>query len=214
MHTSSRTSDVLWKAHDEPTAGNGSLVFGLVGVVLAQPEQLPVRGTWRWVPTHTESWPWEHPSVAQYGWTRTTCVGEFHPEMSEWGSVRGTWRWVLTLIENRPYGYPSVGVWRGISGWLFGVNLASPRNTQSGTPDVGCQLPLRVEHGGTHRSTLGPAPPGVSRSGSEITSYGSTHQERHLHAVRLERRSGVTQIVDRRSSKQAIRSVIDKFRAT
>ena len=35
----------------------------------------------------------------------------------------------------------------------------------------------------------------VSRSGSEIPSYGGTHQERHLHAVRLERRSGVTRIV-------------------
>ena len=34
----------------------------------------------------------------------------------------------------------------------------------------------------------------VSRSGSEIPSYGGTHQERHLHAVRLERRSGVTRI--------------------
>ena len=35
----------------------------------------------------------------------------------------------------------------------------------------------------------------VSRLGSEIPSYGGTHQERHLHAVRLERRSGVTRIV-------------------
>ena len=34
----------------------------------------------------------------------------------------------------------------------------------------------------------------VLRSGSEISSYGGTHQERHLHAVRLERRSGVTRI--------------------
>ena len=42
---------------------------------------------------------------------------------------------------------------------------------------------------------IGPTPPGVWRSGSEIPFYESTHQARYLHAVRLERRSGVTQIV-------------------
>ena len=68
-------------------------------------------------------------------------------------------------------------------------------NTQSGEPDARCQLPPRVNHGGTHRLTLGLASPGVSRSGSEIPSYGGTHQERHLPPVRLERRSGVTRIV-------------------
>ena len=35
----------------------------------------------------------------------------------------------------------------------------------------------------------------VLRWGSEIPSYGGTHQERHLHTVRLERRSSVTRIV-------------------
>ena len=35
----------------------------------------------------------------------------------------------------------------------------------------------------------------MSRSGSKIPSYGGTHQERHLHAVRPERRSGVSRIV-------------------
>ena len=68
-------------------------------------------------------------------------------------------------------------------------------NTQSGAPDAECQLPPRVNHGGTHRSTFSPAPPGVWRSGSEIPSYGSTQHERHLHATHLERRSSVTRIV-------------------
>ena len=68
-------------------------------------------------------------------------------------------------------------------------------STQSGESDAGCQLPPRVNHGGTHRSTLGLASPGVPRSGSEIPSYGGTQQERHPHTVRLECRSSVTRIV-------------------
>ena len=68
-------------------------------------------------------------------------------------------------------------------------------NNQSVEPAAGCQLPPRVDNGGTHRSTLGPASPGVSRWGSGIPCYGGTHQERHLRPVRLERCSGVTRIV-------------------
>ena len=75
------------------------------------------------------------------------------------------------------------------------INLASlSSSTQSGEADARCQLSPRVDHGGTHRSTLSPASLRVWRSGSELPSYGGTHQERHLHAVRLERRSGVTRI--------------------
>ena len=68
-------------------------------------------------------------------------------------------------------------------------------NTQSGEPDAGCQLPPKVNDGGTLGLTLSLTSPSVSRSESKIPSYGGTHQERHLHAVRLERRSGVTRIV-------------------
>ena len=57
-------------------------------------------------------------------------------------------------------------------------------------------MPPRVDHGSTYPSTFSLAPPGLGRSESEIPSYGSTHQERQLHAIRLERRSGVIQIAD------------------
>ena len=41
---------------------------------------------------------------------------------------------------------------------------------------------------------LDPAPLGVWRSGSEIPSYGTIYEERHLYAVRLERRFSVSRI--------------------
>ena len=96
--------------------GNGGLVYSLVGVVLAQLEHYYVRGTWRRVPAHIESWPYEQQSAnGQCGWIRISGVLESHPEMSEWGSVRGTLRWTLTHVESRPWRHPSIGLRRGIS---------------------------------------------------------------------------------------------------
>ena len=175
-----------------------------------QPEQHPVRGTWRWVPAPTEGWPWGNPSVnGRCGWTRTTGVVGFHPEMSVRGSVRGTWRWDLPHVENRPWGNLSVGVRLGISGWIVGVDLASLRSTQSGEPDAGCQLSPRVDHGGTHRSTLdvaGPGGPVSGRSrryvsvGRHLAPPGATPSQGNLTlGVRSHRESTMGEPIDRRS---------------
>ena len=60
------------------TDGYGGIRLGLVRFVLAQPEQHLVRGTRRWVPALTESWPRGNPSIdARCGRTRRTGVGEF-----------------------------------------------------------------------------------------------------------------------------------------
>ena len=66
---------------------------------------------------------------------------------------------------------------------------------QLGAPDAEPSDMSKTGHGGAHWSTLGPAPPGVWRTGSKIPSYGSTHQEGHFHAIRPERRFDVTRIV-------------------
>ena len=42
----------------------------------------------------------------------------------------------------------------------LGGNQASLSSTQSGEPDAGCQLLPRVDHEGTHRSTLDTPEPG------------------------------------------------------
>ena len=55
----------------------------------------------------------------------------------------------------------------------MGVNLASLSSTQSGEPDAGCQLSPRVDHGGTHRSTLDVAGPGGPVSGRSRCQPGS-----------------------------------------
>ena len=82
----------------------------------------------------------------RYGWVRWDTV--------MFGWVRLDWCWALTHVENRPWGHPLVGARRGISVWSVGVNVASLSSTQSWEPDAVCQLSPRVDHGGTHRSTL------------------------------------------------------------
>ena len=187
-----------WVRLDEVVA---SSVF-----VMVQPEQHPVRETWRWVPAPAEGQPWGNPSVdAQCGWTRTTGVVESHPEMSAWGSARGTWRWAFTHVENRPWGNPSIHARCGrirrtsvgeLLASYIGHHLASP----GATPSQG-NLTLGVS---SHRESTTGEP--IDRCsvrlhqmcrgrGRRYPFYGGTHQERHLHAVCLERRSGVTRIV-------------------
>ena len=50
--------------------------------------------------------------------------------------------------------------------WQCGLCLSWCRlsSTQTGEPNAGCQLPPRVNHGGTHRSTLNAAEPGQPAS--------------------------------------------------
>ena len=87
------------------------------------------------------------------------------------------------LSESRPWGNSSIDARcgrskrTGVGDFLAsydGHHLASPE----ATPSQG-NLTLGVS---SHRSTLGPASPGVWRLGLEIPSYGGTHQKRHLHA--------------------------------
>ena len=77
------------------------------------------------------------------------------------------------LTESRPWGNLSIdaqcGRIRRIGVGEVSVSCVcrSPpgfawSNTQSGEPDAGYQLPPRVNHGGTHRLTLGLASPGVA----------------------------------------------------
>ena len=61
-------------------------------------------------------------------------------------------RWMWPGQEDRCRGGP-------------GVDLASLSSTQSGEPDAGCQLSLRVDHGGPHRSTLDATEPEEPVSG-------------------------------------------------
>ena len=163
------------------------------GFVLAQPEQHPVRGTWRWVPAPTQARPWGNPSAdAQCGWTRTTGVVESHPEMYAWGLARGTWRWALTHVENRPWGNPSVGAQRGISGWSVSVNLVSLSQafTESrpwGNPSIDAQCGW-TRRTGVRVVSVSTWPAWVAPSQEILTLDASSHRESTM-GVPIDRRS-------------------------
>ena len=113
--------------------------------------------------------------------------GRCRPDQPEQHSVRGNWCWMPALTESRPWGNPSIDARCG-------------RTRRTGVGEFLEQYPsvttwLRLEQHPVRGTWLSVWLHQVSWSGSEIPSYGGTHQERHLHAVRLERRSGVSRIV-------------------
>ena len=81
-------------------AGDESIQVGLTGINLAQPEQHPVRGTWRLVSAHTESWQWERLSAnARYFWTRLHSLVVLPRDV--WVKVRqGIRHWAFTRAEH------------------------------------------------------------------------------------------------------------------
>ena len=79
-----------------------------------------------------------------------------------------------TLDVAGPGGPVAVGSWS--SGYRSPPGFAWS-NTEPGEPHAGCQLPPRVDYGGTHRSTLGPASPGVAVGVGDTFLWGNTSGE-------------------------------------
>ena len=87
-------------------------------------------------------------TVYTFGWVRV----RFRYDTGTFGCVRYGWIW---------FGYGRVSSGTCVLSWC---SLSSIR---SEAPDAGCQLPPRVDHGGTHQSTLNAAEPGKPVTGDQ-----------------------------------------------